>query len=253
MRKAIIGLLFLFVLTSLSYGADKGYVQRLFENANKAYEAGRYDEAISDYAKILGEGIENPEVYYNLANACFRQNRLGEAILYYEKAKLLAPGDEDIAANLAFARSRLTDKIPEPAQGFVSNALAKAHGAIPINVNVWIVSLLYFVVCGIVVAALFAGRTGRVVSIYSGVVLFAIFLVFGLSLAVKIHDREKKQYAVVLSSSVDALNEPEGRQVLFSVHEGMKFQIRKILGEWALVSLPNGMAGWVRASDLGKI
>jgi len=252
-HKIILGLSFLFVLSSSSFAAGNAYVQRLFESANKAYEAGQYDEAISGYERIVGQGIENPDVYYNLANACFRQNSLGRAILYYEKAKQLAPGDEDISANLAFARSRLTDKIPEPAVGFFSQALQKAHEALPLNLNVWIVSLLYFGVCAVVIAAIFLGHAGRVVSIYLGIVFSAALLIFGLSLAVKIHDREKTQYAIVLSPSVEALNEPEGRQTLFSVHEGMKFQVRKTLDEWALVSLPNGMAGWVRASDLGKI
>jgi len=36
-------------------------------------------------------------------DACFKSDRLGEAILWYERARLLSPRDEDIGANLHFA------------------------------------------------------------------------------------------------------------------------------------------------------
>ena len=40
---------------------------------------------------------------YDLGNTCFKSDRLGEAILWYERARLLSPRDEDVGANLHFA------------------------------------------------------------------------------------------------------------------------------------------------------
>jgi hypothetical protein len=41
--------------------------------------------------------------------------------------------------------------------------------------------------------------------------------------------------------------------VLFTAHEGVKFTIRKILGNWSLVSLPNDVSGCIENEALGKI
>src|ERR1700722_1594208 len=42
---------------------------------------------------------------YNLANSYARAGKPGMAILNYERASLLAPGDPDIQANLRFVRA----------------------------------------------------------------------------------------------------------------------------------------------------
>ncbi len=253
MNRILGPVLFLLAFAAAAKAASPEPVQQHFESANKAYAAGQYAEAIAEYQKIIDQGIENAAVYYNIGNACFRQNRLGYAILYYEKASRFSPDDEDVKANLRFAQSRLADKIPEPSLGFLARALDKAHSAISLNWATGIVSFLFFGVCLLVIAGLFLRYTGRMVCLYLGIVLAFLLVVFGTNLAIKIHENETIRYAVVLASGVDALNEPEGNQTLFSVHEGIKFRVRKTLGDWMLVSLPNGMAGWVRAADLGQI
>ena len=43
---------------------------------------------------------------FNLANAYYHDGNLGLAILNYERAQLLAPGDSDIAFNLHLARAK---------------------------------------------------------------------------------------------------------------------------------------------------
>ena len=61
------------------------------------------------------------EVYYNLGNAYYRTDNITKAVLNYERAHLLSPGDEDISFNLQFARSKTIDKItPESEMFFVT-------------------------------------------------------------------------------------------------------------------------------------
>ena len=75
----------------------------------------------------------------------------------------------------------------------------------------------------------------------------------GGSIGFKIYESEKVAYAIVLTASLDARNEPDGATVLFTAHEGTKFRIRKTVDDWALVSLPNGVSGWVERKALGII
>ncbi len=76
---------------------------------------------------------------------------------------------------------------------------------------------------------------------------------FCISIGKKIYDAEKKKFVIVLEKTVDAKNQPDGSKVLFSAHEGTKFQIRKTKDSWSFVSLPNGVSGWVENSSLGHI
>src|SRR5439155_26228316 len=75
-----------------------------FKAANALYDAGKFAEAASAYEKIEPK---TASVYFNLGNACFRQDKLGWAVLNYERARRLEPRDPDILANLKFAAQRL--------------------------------------------------------------------------------------------------------------------------------------------------
>lgn len=74
-----------------------------FEKAREAYNAERYAEAAQLYESMLDEGISNTEVYYNMANACFKNGELTSAVQLYRQAWYTAPRDPDIRANLHFA------------------------------------------------------------------------------------------------------------------------------------------------------
>lgn len=101
--------------------ASAGEVSRpladvLWDEANTAYINGDYDTAARTYEQLLAEGLVSGKLYYNLANACFKQERLGAAILYYRRALRAAPGNGDIRHNLGVAETRTKDnieKIPE--------------------------------------------------------------------------------------------------------------------------------------------
>ena len=86
----------------------------LFLAAQAAYDAGRYDEAASLYGQLIGDGIDNIELHYNLANAHFKNGDLPEAVLHYRKAWYKAPRDPDIRANLHFALNAAGAAEPAP-------------------------------------------------------------------------------------------------------------------------------------------
>jgi len=77
---------------------------------NQLYESKLYLEASQTYQQLIDIGLKDHTLYYNLGNAYFKQNDLGQAILNYERAMQLAPRDTDIRANLDLARSQLLDK-----------------------------------------------------------------------------------------------------------------------------------------------
>ncbi|MDH3981650.1 MAG: hypothetical protein OES84_01975 [Kiritimatiellaceae bacterium] len=126
-----------------------------FLNAQTAYDSGRYAEATLLYENMVSNGISNTEVYYNLANACFKDGDLPTAIQYYRIAWYNAPRDPDIRANLHFALNAAG--AIDPAPGFIDRALFS------LSVSEWIMVAIgsYLVLMLLLMLALFMKSTRR--------------------------------------------------------------------------------------------
>ncbi|MBN2188869.1 MAG: BatD family protein [Chitinispirillaceae bacterium] len=224
-----------------------------FEQANRFYSKAQYDSAAAGYEKIVSAGIASPAVYFNLGNTYFRLKKIGLARLCFEKAYKLDPTDDDIAANIKFVSFNIVDRVPEAERGFIETMLWQLHILMPLRMQLWFCLALLLAVSLLAAAALFSAGNGRLWLIYVSVLIALVFGFSGLSTGIKIYDAEKNAYAILVETSADAKNEPEGTKVLFTAHEGTKFRVRKTVEGWSLVSLPNGASGWVENKYLGRI
>ena len=91
-----------------------------------------------------------------MGNAYYRLDNITQAVLAYERALMLSPGDKDIRFNLQFARSKTIDKItPESEMFFVTwyHALVSYT-----SVNNWamvaIVSIIVSLFCSLCCSSL---------------------------------------------------------------------------------------------------
>ncbi len=100
----------------------------------EAYKEGRYAEAAALWKGIAEGGVVNARLYYNLGNAFLKEGELGRAVLWYERAKKLAPGDPDLSFNLDRALERTRDAREEDGAAlgriifFLDNVLS--HGTV---------------------------------------------------------------------------------------------------------------------------
>jgi tetratricopeptide (TPR) repeat protein len=225
------------------------------DSANAAYSRNEFEKAASLYEEILKDKLEAPEVYYNLGNAYYKQGKIGPAIVNYEKAKKLAPDDEDILSNLKYANQKVEDKI-EPAPRFfliewkndiVNMASEKTWSLICISMLS--ISLLLF---GLYVIA--ANPLVRKLFFYTGAVLIlssvATFFIAKHRYALEIESRE----AIVLAGSVTVMGSPSEKGTkLFVLHEGTKINILEVSGDWAEIRIANGNTGWLKLEMLGTI
>ena len=74
--------------------------------ANHAYTAGSYDDAARLFQQIIITRGYSAPLCFDLANAEEKAGHTGTALLNYERARYLAPGDRDINQNLQLARKR---------------------------------------------------------------------------------------------------------------------------------------------------
>ena len=90
-------------------GNSLAAVEQVWDAANTAYINSDYHRAIDAYRQLILRGYASDKLYYNLANAYFKVGRYGKAILYYNRALRLAPGDADIRFKQAYVNAKEED------------------------------------------------------------------------------------------------------------------------------------------------
>src|ERR1700743_3292305 len=162
-------LLLLLSFPLLSWRSDFGTI---YKQANDQYKKGQYPEAIKLYSQILNSGYQSEAVYFNLGNAYFKSGDVPSALLYYEKAHKLAPGDDDVNFNIYFANSKTTDQV-EPAPEFF--VMQWGHSIILFfsRGTLSVLSILCFIVgSGLLVVYLFINAvTLKNMSFFAGITL----------------------------------------------------------------------------------
>jgi len=247
--------LVLMVLSTVSIFANPQVeANRLFTLGNKAYEKGDFEEAEKQLRLAIDQGIADHRLYYNYADALFRQDKLGLSILWWEKAHKLNPDDADVESNLRFARARIMDKTPTPETNFMTKVLWAIHASYSINQGMWAIWILFTLALLGLFGWLRAAGLMRGLGATFFVLATLVLLILTPSLLYKIKLQESSQSAIVLKPVCEMYSGPgDTYQLLTRVHEGTKFNLVQQNGEWISVTLTNGKGGWVRLSDLGKI
>lgn len=249
---ACLALLLLLALPLFSMADDH---TSLFEQGNAAYEKGQYAQAAHDYQKIVDDGYQSVALYFNLGNAYYRTGDIASCILYYEKARKLAPGDEDINYNIRYANARTSDKVEQVPEFFVTKWWNSFILFFSVN-TLAILSVLFMLGgCGLLILYLFTGSSAvKRSSFYTGIVAMVIAIVFVVMANRQENYFAGHQQAIIFGNSVTAKNEPDANgKPLFIVHEGTKVNVLQQTGAWMEVELPNGNAGWISANDAKDI
>ena len=227
----------------------------LYEKANQNYAAGKYAEAIVDYEKIIKEGYEAPELYFNMGNLYLKTNNTGKAILYYEKAKKLYPNDEDINYNLKMANQKVTDRIEAIPQLFISEWKNSFYGTF--SEKGWSLLCIATLSLSAILFSLYIllktiGQKQLV--FFSGIVLLLTGSVLFFIAKSTYSQSAMQSEAIVMLPSVTVKGSPdENGTKLFVLHEGAKVKLEDSNNDWLEVKLPNGNTGWVKTGAVEKI
>jgi tetratricopeptide (TPR) repeat protein len=224
----------------------------LFARANQEYLRGDFAAAERAYRDLVGTGADDPAVYYNLANACFKQKKLGEAIYFWEKASRKLPGDAEIRENLELANLLVVDRVETPADPLPIRWLDRAVHVLTVREESAVVLVLWTVL-NAALGIRFLSRLPRAATALRATALSAAALLalFAGSLGWKIYETRSRVEGVVVEAKVDIRSGPGRENVtVFTVHEGMLVRVRGNAGEWYQVSLPNGWSGWVEKNTV---
>lgn len=251
MRKIYFILTFLMVTVQLAAAASPTK-----EEADKAYQENHYAQAAEMYTAILEEQGESAEVYYNLGNCYYKTKEVARAVLCYERALLLNPGDADTRFNLELASSKTVDKITPVSEVFfvtwikslVSLRSESQWGSLAVAAFLLLLASMALYIFGNRIALKKAGFISAVVFL----VLTVLTNWFAYEQKTVLMERDG---AIVMSPSVTIKSTPnESGTDLFVLHEGTKVYIDDDSMEgWKEIRLADGKKGWLPAAAIERI
>ncbi|MBU0489470.1 MAG: tetratricopeptide repeat protein [Bacteroidetes bacterium] len=229
--------------------------EEFYQNGLTEYTAGDYTGAIESWLQVSESGFESPELYYNLGNAYYKTGNIPSTILYFEKARKLAPNDEEILFNLKIANLKVIDKTEELPllliEKWWENTVSLFHAD---NWAIFSILLLLFVFIFLALRR-FSVRKGfrYFYASLSVVFIFLTLLCFVFSETQR--DRLLNEYeAVVFTPMVSVKSSPDEKGMdIFIIHEGTKVEITDHIEDWCEIRLQNGSVGWLKASDIQAI
>ena len=224
-------------------------------NADTEYQKGNYQQAIRDYEEILKNG-ESAEIYFNLGNAYYRTDNITKAVLNYERARLLSPGDDDINFNLQFARSKTIDKItPESEMFFVTWYKSLVNFT---SVDNWAKTGILCIVLALLLVLLYLFGPQlmlRKIGFFGGLAFFVIFLLSNLFAFQQKQALDNRTGAIIISPSVNIKKTPAKNSTdQFVLHEGTRVDIiDKGMTDWRCIRVGDGREGWIETKAIEEI
>ncbi|MDR0814156.1 MAG: tetratricopeptide repeat protein [Bacteroidales bacterium] len=247
--------LFITLLMTVSTALHASEMDSTLNRAALLYQQNEFTEATRLYQTLVDSGWTSATLYYNMGNACFKNHDVKSAILYYERAKRLAPNDEDLDWNLQLTRSLIFDKVEAVPELFFITWGKNLRDLFSVRAWSWL-SISFFIASLLMALGfLFLRKLNlKRIAFSVGVVTFLLCIgsfTFGFLQKANV---ERIDEAIVFVPSVTLKSSPDDSgNNLFILHEGVKVYITDRVGDWCEVRIADGNKGWMRAKDLEVI
>ena len=221
-------------------------------HADSAYIRNDFATAIRIYEALLQQG-ESADIYYNLGNSYYKSGEIARAILNYERALLLKPGNEDVRTNLEIARAKTVDKIDVVPEIFFVSWIKSLINTISIDAWArW--GIVFFI---LLIASLYFFIFSKQIKIkkigfLSSILCILIVICTNMFAGYQKEMLTNRNTAIIISPSVTIRSTPnENGTSLFVLHEGSKVIIKdNSMKGWKEITIDDGKVGWVASADI---
>ncbi len=218
---------------------------RAFDEGNQYFREGEYEQARSAYEHAIGEGFVSGALLYNLGNTYFRLDRLGLAMLYYQRARRFLPDDLELSHNIDLIKARSRDEfsvVPTPVWSRWWNSFV---GAVGLDLLFWLAAVGWVAGLSLVGYRIFTDvRTDWTRRTATLLIVFGMGA--GLAAVATSWSQAAQLEGVVVAERVDLLEEPnQASRITVALHEGLVIDVLESGDRWMKVRLPNGVSGFV--------
>ncbi|HEY2743427.1 MAG TPA: BatD family protein [Polyangia bacterium] len=227
-----------------------------FRRGNDAYFHGHYQQAVDAYEQVVALGVVSADLFYNLGNAYLKNDQLGPAIYDYERALELDPSQEDVRFNLGVARDAARKKGEDRLAGVESQPFwMRAASQVTVNWASWLFLGLYVALFALLIVLHFVQPGFLRVGMWAGFAFLGLATVVGGALlGARLYLADRVEQAIVLPDVVQVKEGPDPNyQSVFGVHAGLRVRMTEKEQDWVRIRLANGLEGWVRERDLGRL
>jgi len=214
------------------------------DDANRAFAGGQYHASTQGYQAILTQNGYSAPVLFDLGNSYYREGNFAQAILSYQRARLLAPNDADIAANLQLAQRQAGVAVSDPQWSDKLTTFLSASVWAWLACSAWTL----FCLCLLVRAVIPQWRSPFML------IAIADALVLGLAIAALVVSSSQLRQAVVIDKNASALISPfPAAQTVFAPAPGETVTVQKAYDDFFLVKDNAGHSGWISKTQITPI
>jgi len=250
MKSALFMLLLILLFPANAvYGSDDD----IWIKANSAYDQNNFDSAIEGYRLLLEHGIRQPEVYYNLGSAYFKNDQLGMAIAAFRHCLKINPSFKLAQENLDYVRKFTIDKVEKRDRGFMLDIWYGLAEILPPEGHFIFTIAVFWVLC-LIITLLLLGFGKKELLIYLLILLTVVFIFEVVITNFVIDETINTRWGVITVVSAELREGPgEDFGKIFTGHEGLEFKILSWRQGYYLVELANGLKGWIQEITLTEI
>jgi Tetratricopeptide repeat len=204
--------------------------------AEHAAAGGDYQAAVQNYERALAASGFSAPVLFNLGNAWLRLGKPARAILEYERALILAPGNPAIEANLAAAQQRAG--VTQP----VAGRWQEAARFFSFDTYLWAALVAIWVLC---VAGVLLCLTGSARRFARPLILLAAVTLCVSADATALCWADLYRAVVVQGPGILRLAPAASAASSSTVREGEVVWIQDRFGSFHFVRTGDGRSGWM--------
>jgi tetratricopeptide (TPR) repeat protein len=241
------GLLMVLSILTTTMASDDA---RIFMDGTAAYQKKDWPAAINAFKQLTDSGIDNGRLFYNLGNAYLKNNDLGLALLWYERALKRIPDDPDLHFNYNYALTLTKDERGEQTSPLLRILFFWKYQLSPSTVR-WI-AILFNAVLWVSLSILII-RKERLLR-PSVILIAATTMVFGATAFFNYVEAIQVKHAVILTEQVAVRSGfTDTATQLFVLHAGTKVRIARETETHLLIRYTEEKIGWVKKSEVGII
>lgn len=259
------------LLAFVSLQAVAADVSSTMDKAAGLYKKGDYAGAVTLYNDIIKQEGTSVEVLYNLGNSYMKAGNPGMAVVCYERALRLDPGNSAVKANLAYIASKVADSntadakgkkvsvVPDQLSFFgqVKHNLLKEHSS---NGYAVVAVVAFLLLVGCISVYLFMDNVLlRKIGFFGGMASLGISILFVILAVFSAKAYYEADQAVVKTYKIKLLQEPsnDAKTNAYPLNTGTLLEVVEVEQDetenatgWVKVRLNSDYIGWVRQEDI---